>query len=101
MNNPPSVRDHLTAVDPHIEEWIVELAALILITLDCDPAMAASRARDLSRQEGTARGLKDLISGWVILRTVDGKGLTALQQSTLKSILGEICKSTSQNLSAQ
>ena len=89
------VKEHLIAIDPDVEDWIVELAELVLIVLKCDPAMAASRARDLSRQKQYAIGLKDFISGWIQLNSLDGKGLTALQKSTLKRVVEAINKNTS------
>lgn len=83
---------HLSAIDNNTQDWIIDLAVLIQETQSCDPAMASSRARDLSRQAGIAKSLKNFISGWQELRGVNIAGLTPNQYATLSDVITAISK---------
>ncbi len=85
----PSVRDHLNALGES-PEWVHQLGEAIQTVTQCDAALAALRARDLSGHPSLAQGLEAFLQGWLALRTADRSTLTPLQQETLSSVLEAI-----------
>ncbi len=78
----PTVADHLRALG-EAPEWVLSLGEAICEITGCPAAIAASRARDLSRNHEIGRGLECLLKGW---RTLDAQDVTALSPMQLESL---------------
>jgi hypothetical protein len=87
-----SVGEHLAAmVDQHPQSWMIELGQMLQELDNTDSALAASLAFDLARQPKTAQALKELISGYTLLKKELGNGsLTNNQEQTVKRALKNI-----------
>jgi hypothetical protein len=87
-----SVGEHLTAmVDQQPEPWMIELGQMLQELANIDNALAASRVYDLSRQPNTAQSLKELISGYAVLKKeLENGSLTLIQEQTVKRAIQKI-----------
>lgn len=87
-----SVGEHLSAmVDQQPQTWMVELGQMLQELSNTDNALAASLAYDLSRQPKTAQALKELISGYTILKIeLQSGSLTLIQEQTVKLAIQKI-----------
>ena len=92
MQIQPGVRDHLQALGP-APEWVVSLAEAIQRLADCPAAIAAARARDLSRAEEAGKGLAWLTRGWLALEAADAHSLSPMQRETLRLVLEGVLES--------
>jgi hypothetical protein len=81
-----SVRDHLNALE-EAPAWVVSLAELIQHTGGCSAAIAASRARDLSRLEGVGQAIEAIGQGWQALQKADLARLSPLQRETAETVV--------------
>ncbi len=90
MGNQPTVRDHLLALG-ETPEWVISLGDAIQKITDCSTAIAASRARDLSRSQ-TSQGLESFTRGWLELDTVDMSDLSPMQRETLRLVVEAITR---------
>ena len=82
----PTIRDHLQALGK-TPEWIVSLGEAVQKVTDCSIAIAAARARDLSRALETGQGLEWFIRGWMALEVSDMSSLSPMQLETLRLVL--------------
>ena len=76
------------------EDWIIQLGELIQLVIQKDPALAAGKAIDLSRQENIASSLKSFIEGWRGLMEGNIEQFTPVQRDTLSEVIGTINKQT-------
>lgn len=90
-NGEPTVRDHLVALGEP-PEWVISLGEAILGILDCDVAIAAMRARDISNHPEIARGFEQVVTGWRALMAADWSRLTPMQAETAGLILAGMHK---------
>ena len=93
-----TVRQHLKAINRDSSEWVISLGELIQQVAQCDAAVAASRASDLSKHPELARALESFVNGWlgVIHPDVDQASLTPVQIRTLELVIQHIVQTTSQ-----
>ena len=100
---PPSrdftVEEHLLALGG-APEWVVALGNAIQQITSCDPAVAASRARDMSTNASVSRGVEHLVTGWLEIQPALSGGLTPWQKSTLLMVVEGICKTIKGDLSS-
>jgi len=92
MMRQPSVTDHLRAFG-ETPEWVVSLGEAIYETTQCSAAIAASRARDLSRQATIATGFESLLRGWRSLDGEDFSSLSPMQHETVHLVLRHMLES--------
>lgn len=92
MQTRPDVRDHLQALGP-APDWVVSLGEAIQRLTECPAAIAAARARDLSRAEGAGQGLAWLTRGWLALEATDANALSPMQRETLRLVLEGVLES--------
>jgi hypothetical protein len=92
MTRQPSVADHLQAFG-ETPDWVLSLGEAIYQTSRCSAAIAASRARDLSRQANIAKGLEALLQGWLSLDGADFSGLSPMQHETVHLVIGQLLES--------
>lgn len=92
MTRQPSVADHLRAFG-ETPDWVLSLGEAIYETTQCSAAIAASRARDLSRQSNIAKGLEALLRGWQRLDGADFSGLSPMQHETVHLVIGQLLES--------
>jgi hypothetical protein len=86
MQSLPTVKDHLMALG-ETPGWIVSLGEAIQQVTDCSTAIAAARARDLSRCEDLGQGLEWLTRGWLTLEAADPQSLSPMQRETIRLVL--------------
>ena len=67
--------------------WIVSLGEAIQQVTDCSTAIAAARARDLSRYEDIGQGLEWLTRGWLTLEEGGLQDLSPMQRETIRLVL--------------
>lgn len=84
-----SVREHLNALEQS-PEWVVSLGEMIQRAEGCSAAIAASRARDLSRRRDVGEAIEGIVRGWEILSRCDLGSLTPLQRETIEVVLSTI-----------
>jgi len=94
-----TVEDHLNAVG-EMPEWVISLGKYLEHYLKCDPAIAASRARDLSSNPVTAHGIEQLVTGWNALKPGLSKGLNSWQRDTVLMLVNGISEDIKSELSA-
>jgi hypothetical protein len=99
MTRQPSVADHLRAFG-ETPDWVLSLGEAIYETTQCSAAIAASRARDLSRQENIARGLEALLRGWLSLDGADFSSLSPMQHETVHLVVRKLLESLNAQVSA-
>ena len=90
MGNQPSVRDHLLALG-ETPEWVISLGDALQEITDCSTAIAASRARDLSRSQ-TSQALASFTRGWLELNTAEMSDLSPMQRETLRLVVEAITR---------
>ena len=90
MRGLPTVEDHLLALG-EAPDWVISLGNAIREITDCSTAIAASRARDLSRTQ-TAQGLESFTRGWLQLDRADIGTLSPLQRETLVLVIAAITR---------
>lgn len=95
----PSVADHLQTFGD-TPEWVLSLGEAIYETTRCSAAIAASRARDLSRQTNIATGLESLLRGWHSLDGTDFSSLTPMQHETVHLVIRHLLESLNSQVSA-
>lgn len=93
-----TVEEHLAALGG-APEWVVALGNAIQEITACDPAIAASRARDLSTNQVVAQGVEHFATGWVEIQPALISGLTPWQKSTLLLLVEGICTKIKADLS--
>ena len=81
-----SVREHLNALED-APEWVISLGEMIQQTDGCSAAIAASRARDLSKRAEVGAAIEGIARGWEILSTCDLGSLTPLQRETIELVV--------------
>jgi hypothetical protein len=81
-----SVHDHLAA-GPPVPVWVLELGEHMQRLEQLPAAVAASRARDLYRQEPVARALEQLLAGWNTLSAAEMTALSRLQRDSVRQVL--------------
>jgi len=86
MRSCPTVQDHLQALGK-TPDWVVELGQAIQRMTDCSTAIAAARARDLSRAAEAGPGLEWFTRGWLALETADVDDLSPMQRETVRLVL--------------
>ncbi len=86
MRRHPTVQDHLQALGK-APEWLVQLGQAIQQVTDCPTAIAAARARDLSRYAALGMGLEWFTRGWLALENADVDGLSPMQRETVQLVL--------------
>lgn len=86
MRSWPTVKDHLLALG-ETPDWVVSLGKAIQQVTDCSTAIAAARARDLSRSEDAGQGLEWFTRGWLALETANVKDLSPMQRETVRLVL--------------
>lgn len=91
-----SVQEHLMVMtEEETQPWLLELGQMLRDLGDTDSALAASLAFDLSRNPTIAKGLKELIHGYQVIKEELSKDdLTTIQSQTVKNAI----KSISTNL---
>jgi len=94
-----SVEEHLVALGG-APEWVISLGNAIQSITGCDPAVAASRARDMSTNQSVSRGVEHFATGWIEIRPALTEGLTPWQKSTLLLLVDGICSEIRAELSA-
>jgi hypothetical protein len=99
MTRQPSVADHLQAFG-ETPEWVLSLGEAIYETTQCSAAIAASRARDLSRRAEIATGLESLLRGWLSLDKADSLSLSPMQHETLHLVLRHLLASLNAQIRA-
>jgi hypothetical protein len=92
MTRQPSVADHLQAFG-EIPDWVLTLGEAIYETTRCSAAIAASRARDLSRQVDIGKGLEALLRGWQRLEKASFSDLSPMQQETIRLVVRQLLES--------
>lgn len=92
MSRQPSVADHLRAFG-ETPDWVLSLGEAIYETTRCSAAIAASRARDLSRQAGIAVGLESLLRGWLSLDGAEFSTLSPMQHETVYLVIRHLLES--------
>ncbi len=87
-----SVQEHLMVMtEEKTQPWLIELGQMLRDLGDTDSALAASLAYDLSRNPTIAKGLKELIHGYRVIKEELGKdGLTTIQSLTVKNAIKSI-----------
>lgn len=95
-----TVEDHLRSTGD-VPEWVVTLGCQLQEVLQCDAAIAASRARDLSSNALIARGLEKMVSGWIEIRESQYKGLNSWQRSTMLMLMEGLNEQIKKDLTAQ
>jgi hypothetical protein len=88
MRRQPTVRDHLLALG-ETPEWVISLGDAIQEITACSTAIAASRARDLSRSH-VCQGLTSFTSGWLELESAEMNDLSPMQLETLRLVIEAI-----------
>lgn len=86
MGQTASVRDHLNEYG-ELPDWIYTLGENIQSLTDCSSAIAASRARDLSRLNGIGEAMEGITTGWNILVNSDLSTLTPNQRDTIQQVV--------------
>jgi len=86
MRGRPTVRDHLEALG-ETPAWVGSLGEAIQQLAECPTAIAAARARDLSRMPGLSQGLELFTRGWLALEASDAGDLSRMQRETLRLVL--------------
>ena len=81
-----SVREHLNALED-APEWVISLGEMIQQTDGCSAAIAASRARDLSKRADVGEAIEGIARGWEILSACDLGSLTPLQRETIELVV--------------
>jgi hypothetical protein len=89
VSRQPTVADHLRAFGEP-PDWLLSLGEAICQITQCSAAIAASRARDLSRQPGIAQGLESLLRGWKSLDQENLSGLSPMQIETIQLVIGRM-----------
>jgi predicted DNA binding protein len=95
-------------VDPQAENWVCQLADLMLdMGVEKNATMASSSARDIARIPKIGQAVKDISQGVFSLRESTGTLLTPSQKEILDKALtsliktySETCKSFQQNTSS-
>ena len=88
-----TINEHLDSMTgERTEPWLVNLAQMLQELEEMDQALAASLAYDLSRNPRAARGLRDLIQGYLVIKE-------ELTQDTLTLIQDKSIRMTVQRLS--
>lgn len=91
-----TVSDHLESFGEN-PAWVFVLGDVVQNILDCDAAIAASRARDLARRPEVAKPLAQMLSAWEDLAQRDLSKLTPMQNETLESVLYLIFRTIIEN----
>ena len=86
MRSWPTVKDHLLALG-ETPDWVVSLGKAIQQVTECSTAIAAARARDLSRSAEAGQGLEWFTRGWIALETAYVKDLSPMQRETVRLVL--------------
>jgi hypothetical protein len=86
MPGAPTVQDHLQALG-ETPAWVVSLGEAIQQVTDCPTAIAAARARDLSKTPKVGMGLAQVTRGWMDLEASEASGLSPMQRETLGLVL--------------
>jgi hypothetical protein len=81
-----SVREHLNAIEES-PEWVISLGEMIQKADGCSTAIAASRARDLSKRQDVGEAIEGIARGWQTLSTCDLGALTPLQRETIELVV--------------
>ena len=92
-----TVKDHLIAIG-NSPEWVISLAEKIQTVLCSSSAIAAARAKDLSRLPSIGVALESIICGWEILCTHDLQGLSPLQRETIEEVVLNILSDVHNNM---
>lgn len=92
-----SVREHLNATKES-PEWVVSLGEMIQKADRCSAAIAASRARDLSKREDVGKAIEGIARGWHTLSTCDLGALTPLQRETIELVVLTITENLNQGI---
>jgi len=81
-----TVREHLNAIEDS-PDWVVSLGEMIQKLDVCSAAIAAARAKDLSRLGEIGRALEGIVGGWQVLRSVDFNKLSPMQRETIDLVV--------------
>jgi len=92
-----TVEEHLKALGG-ATDWVVSLGNAIQQITECDPAVAASRARDLSVNDAVGKGVEHFVTGWTEIRPTLSGGLTPWQKNTLLLLVDGILKMVNNDL---
>ena len=86
-----SVREHLNALE-EAPEWVVSLGEIIQQSDGCSAAIAAARARDLSKHKDVGEAIEAIARGWACLASSDLSALTPLQRETIELLVSTISR---------
>jgi hypothetical protein len=92
-----SVREHLNAIEES-PEWVISLGEMIQKADGCSTAIAASRARDLSKRQDVGEAIEGIARGWQTLSTCDLGALTPLQRETIELVVLTITDNLNQGI---
>jgi hypothetical protein len=81
-----TVQDHLTATGSS-PDWVVSLAEMIQKILGTSSAIAAARAKDLSRLTPIGEALESIVKGWESLCAADLDQLSPMQRETIDAVV--------------
>jgi len=79
-------------------DWVVSLGEMIQELDGCSSAIAAARAKDLSRLGEIGRALEEIVRGWQVLRGVDFNKLTPMQRESIQLVMHNILTALKRNL---
>jgi hypothetical protein len=81
-----TVQDHLTATGTS-PDWVVSLGIMIQKVLGTSSAIAAARAKDLSRLTPIGEALESIVKGWESLCAADLRQLSPMQRETIENVV--------------
>lgn len=89
-----TIEEHLASMtNEKPEPWLIELGQMLQELGNMDHALAASLAYDLSRVPRAARGLQDLLKGYLVIKEELTLGnLTSIQDKSIRMTIQRISR---------